>query len=364
MKLSRDKMWNTSKDYFFITLGTAIYAFGFASFILPHDIVIGGVAGVSTLLYFTLGIPIAIGNYSLNLILLAIAYKVLGKNFVLGTIFGATMISIMLGIAIPLCGDIFHLDPFLSCVIGGITSGVGIGMAFTHGGSTGGTDIVAAMVSKYSNIQFGRMMIYVDMCIISSSYFIFHQVDNVIYGFTVLFMSSYMADMLINTTRQSVQFTIFSSKWQQIADAINNEVHRGCTVVEGTGWFTKKPVKMLLVMCRKIESMNIFRVIKEIDPDAIVTQANVSAVYGKGFDTLRVKTKSEEKNKMPIAERIAAATRSDMGAHHSASEQQKHTSPQHSRVSHIPADYSERTTIKHRENLPEEEKHNSRSLRM
>ncbi len=306
-KVNGKKIWHTLKDYFFITLGTAIYAFGFASFILPHDVVIGGVAGLSTILYFTTGLPIAIGNYALNLTLLAIAYKIVGKQFVIGTIFGATMISIMMGIAIPLCGDIFTLDPFLSCVIGGIMAGVGIGMAFTHGGSTGGTDIVAAMVAKYTNVTIGRMMLYVDMCIISSSYLIFHKVDTVIYGFIVLFMSSYMADLLINTNRQAVQFTIFSQRWQEIATAINNEARRGCTVLNGMGWYSKHDVKILLVMARKIESVHIFRIIKSIDPEAFITQANVNGVYGKGFDQMKVRMKIDDNSssKAHVEERAA-----------------------------------------------------------
>ncbi len=288
------KVWRSMKDYFFITLGVAIYAFGFASFILPHDVVIGGLAGLSTILYFTLGIPIAVGNYACNLILLAIAYRVVGKQFVIGTIFGATMISVMMGIAIPLCGDIFHLDPFLSCVIGGIMAGIGIGMAFTHGGSTGGTDIVAAMVAKHTNVTIGRMMIYVDMCIISSSYLIFHKIDTVVYGFIVLFMCSYMADLLINTNRQAVQFTIFSRRWQEIATAVNNEAHRGCTVLTGMGWYSKQEVKVLMVLARKIESVQIFRIVKSIDPEAFITQANVNGVYGKGFDQMKVRMKVED----------------------------------------------------------------------
>ena len=288
------RVWHTLKDYIFITLGVSIYAFGFASFILPHDVVIGGLAGLSTILYFTLGIPIAVGNYACNLILLAIAYRVVGKQFVIGTIFGATMISIMMGIAIPLCGDIFHLDPFLSCVIGGILAGIGIGMAFTHGGSTGGTDIVAAMVAKHTNVTIGRMMIYVDMCIISSSYLIFHKIDTVVYGFIVLFMCSYMADLLINTNRQAVQFTIFSRRWQEIATAVNNEAHRGCTILTGMGWYSKQEVKVLLVMARKIESVHIFRIVKSIDPEAFITQANVNGVYGKGFDQMKVRMKMDD----------------------------------------------------------------------
>lgn len=294
MAITKSKIWRGAKDYLFITLGTAIYAFGFASFILPHNVVIGGVSGLSTILYFTTGLPIAVGSYAINLILLAIAYKVVGKNFVLGTIFGATMISVNIGIAIPLCKDIFHLDPFLSCVIGGILSGVGVGMAFTHGGSTGGTDIVAAMVAKHTNVTIGRTMLYVDMVIISSSYLIFHTIDTVVYGFIVLFMGSYMADLLVNTNRQAVQFTIFSNRWQEIATAINNEAHRGCTVLDGMGWYSKHSVKILMVMARKIESVQIFRIIKSIDPEAFITQANVNGVYGKGFDQMKVKMKLDD----------------------------------------------------------------------
>ncbi|MFG6384957.1 MAG: YitT family protein [Muribaculaceae bacterium] len=313
-KVNGTKIWRTIKDYFFITLGTAIYAFGFASFILPHDVVIGGVAGLSTILYFTTGMPIAVANYALNLTLLAIAYKIVGKQFVIGTIFGATMISLMMGIAIPLCGDIFSLDPFLSCVIGGIMAGVGIGMAFTHGGSTGGTDIVAAMVAKYTNVTIGRMMLYVDMCIISSSYLIFHKVDNVVYGFIVLFMSSYMADLLINTNRQAVQFTIFSARWKEIATAINNEARRGCTILNGMGWYSKQDVKILLVMARKIESVHIFRIIKSIDPEAFITQANVNGVYGKGFDQMKVRMKLDNSSAKAHVEQHAKIDEEFKGA--------------------------------------------------
>ena len=285
--------WRTSRDYFFITLGMALYAFGFCAFILPQKVVIGGVAGLGTIIYFLTGIPVAIAQYALNLILLAIAYKVVGKKFVVGTIFGATMISVWVGIFQPLFQDIRITDePFMNVVIGGILAGIGVGMAFTHNGSSGGTDIVAAMVSKHTNVSVCRTMLYTDFFIISSSYFIFHQLDLVVYGFIVLALTSYTADMIINTNRQAVQFTIFSKKWQEIATAINNDAKRGCTVLTGMGWYSKQEVKVLLVMCRKIEAVTISRIIKSIDPEAFTTQANVNGVYGKGFDELKVKMKS------------------------------------------------------------------------
>ena len=279
--INKAKLWRTTRDYFFITFGMALYALGFCGFILPEKVVIGGLAGIGTIVYFTTGIPVAITQYALNLILLAIAYKVVGKRFVLGTIYGATMISVFVGIFQPLFSEGFTQEPFLNVVIGGICAGMGVGIAFTHNGSSGGTDIVAAMVSKYTNVSIGRMMLYTDVIVISSSFFLFHQIDKVVYGYVVLILASYVADMVINTNRQAVQFTVFSQKWEEIATAINNEAKRGCTVFTGMGWYSKQEVKMLLVMCRKIESVTISRIIKSIDPDAFTTQCNVNGVYGK-----------------------------------------------------------------------------------
>lgn len=295
MTIDRYKLWRTSKDYFFITLGVAIYAFGFCAFILPEKVVIGGLAGWGTIVYLTTGIPVAITQYVLNLILLAMAFKIVGKQFVIGTLYGATMISVFVGIFQPLFSEGLTHEPFMNIVIGSTLAGLGIGMTFVHNGSSGGTDIIAAMVNKRSNVSIGRMMLYVDVVTISLSFFIFHELDKMVYGFVVLFLVSYMADQVIYTNRQAVQFTIFSRHWEEIATAINNDASRGCTVLTGMGWYSKQEVKMLVVMCRKIESVTIFRIIKSIDHDAFVTQANVNGVYGKGFDELKVKMRPVEK---------------------------------------------------------------------
>ena len=303
MTINNLNLWRTSRDYFFITLGMALYALGFCGFILPQKVVIGGLAGIGTIVYLTLGVPVAITQYALNLLLLAIAYKVVGKKFVLGTIYGATMISVFVGIFQPLFADGFTNEPFMNIVIGGIMAGMGVGIGFTHNGSSGGTDIVAAMVNKHTNVSIGRTMIYTDVFIISSSYFLFHQIDKVVCGLVVLVLSSYCADMIVNTNRQAVQFTIFSKKWQEIATAINNEAKRGCTVLTGMGWYSKQEVKVLLVMCRKIESVTISRIIKSIDSDAFITQANVNGVYGQGFDELKVKMKLPDQHQDKGAEK-------------------------------------------------------------
>ncbi len=299
MKLSRKNVWTSTRDYFMIVFGIMMYSFGFSAFIFPEKIVIGGMAGFGTVIFFVTqrlfgyGIPVAVTSYVANLILLAFASRTVGKLFVWRTIFGATILSIGIGVLTPLFPQPLIVgQPFMSAIIGAICCGFGIGIVFVHNGSSGGTDIIAAMVAKKSNVTIGRTMLYVDMCIISSSLILFGQVDKVVYGFVVLVIMSYVCDMVINTNRQAVQFTIISSHWDEIAAAINNDAKRGCTVIDGTGWYTRHSVKILMVFCRKIEAITIFRITKSIDPDAFISQGNVNGVYGRGFDTLKLKVKT------------------------------------------------------------------------
>ena len=297
MALISDKkeLLHQLKDYFMIVVGLALYAFGFTAFILPEKVVSGGLAGVSSLVYFKFGIPVAITNYSLNVLLLLMAFRVVGRTFVIRTVFGFSVISLFFGIMQPLFPQPFvNNQPFMNIILGSIMCGLGVGLAFIHNGSTGGTDIVAAMVSKKTNVTIGRMILYTDVFIISSSYQLFHSIDKIEYGFVIQLVVAFVCDYVINTNRQAVQFTIISEKWEEIANSINNEAHRGCTLLHGTGWYTKRDVKMLIVMCRKIESVTIFRIIKSIDKDAFVTQANVNGVYGVGFDEVKVKLHSHK----------------------------------------------------------------------
>ena len=293
MHLTKQQILLNVKDCLMIIIGLILYAIGFCGFILPKGIVMGGLAGVASLIYFQFGVPVAISFYALNIVLLALAYRLVGLQFVLKTIFGATFLSVFLGIAQPLfeAYPIVLDETFLDCVIGAVLCGTGVGIAFTHNGSTGGTDIVAAMVSKYRQISVGRMILYVDMIIISSSYLLYHDLDRVIYGFVVLVFLSYMTDQVVNNNRQAIQFTIISKQWDKIATVVNKEMHRGCTVLEGTGWYTKQEVKVLIVFCRKMEALQVYRIIKELDPKAFVSQGNVNTVYGEGFDQNRVKAR-------------------------------------------------------------------------
>lgn len=297
--------WLDVKDYIFIIIGISLYAFGFTAFILPHEVVMGGMAGLGSVVYFAterlheagyfpFAVPVAVTMYAVNFLLLCIAFRIVDRTFTIRTLFGMTVLSMVVGVLQPLCANL-HIMPdekVLSLVLGAAIMGTGIGTVFIHNGSSGGTDIVAAMVSKKSNVTIGRTMMICDIFIVGSAFVVLnYPISEIVLGMLVTVMTGYMCDLVINSNRQAIQFTIFSQKWEEIADAIITDANRGCTVLEGEGWYSHKPVKMLMVMCRKIESVTIYRIIKSIDPNALVTQCNVNGVYGQGFDTMKVKMK-------------------------------------------------------------------------
>ncbi len=309
MPQKRNKLLVDVRDYVFIVIGLALYAFGFSAFILPQKVVMGGMAGLGSVVFFATqrlaekgafpwAIPVGVTMYAVNFILLAIAYKIVARSFVIRTLFGMTVLSVMIYFFQPMFGNLNILpnDHLLNLVLGSSVMGVGIGTVFIHNGSSGGTDIVAAMVSKVSNVTIGRTMMICDCVIVGSAYFVLsYSLGEIVYGLLVTVLTGYMCDLVINSDRQAVQFTIFSKKWKEIAKAVNIEANRGCTAFNGMGCYSGQEVKMLLVMCRRIEAVSIYRIIKSIDEDAFITQSNVNGVYGKGFDQIKVKSKKKRK---------------------------------------------------------------------
>ncbi|MEG1616099.1 MAG: YitT family protein [Bacteroidales bacterium] len=288
MELSKKQIWVMVRDYIMIVFGLALYSLGLTAFILPEKVVMGGMAGIGSLVFYATGIPVAYTFYAVNIVLLLIAFRYVGRTFVIRTIFGTTVMSILIGVMQPLfTSPIVEGQPFMNVIIGAILCGVGIGMVFVHNGSTGGTDIIAALVNRKRNITIGRTILYCDLLIISSSYILFHSAEIIVYGLIVLVIVSNVCDMVINSNRRSVQFFIFSQKYEEIADAINMDANRGCTLLDGTGWYTKQHVKILMVLARRSDSVNIFRIVKSIDPNALISQGNVNGVYGNGFDQIK-----------------------------------------------------------------------------
>ena len=294
------------KDLIMMVLGLSLMSFGYAAFLLPENIVTGGVAGISSIIYFASNhsINVAIPNYLINIVLLLIAYRTVGKSFVVRTIIGATIFHVLLGVLPPLFTlPIVGGQRFMSVIIGAVFCGMGLGITYTHNGSSGGTDVVAAMVAKHSNVSFGRVMMYCDLIIISSSWFLFHNIETMVFGYVYLIICSIVADMVINNRNQAMQFLIFSEKWQEIADEINTEAHRGCTVLDGIGWFTKQDVKIVLVLCRRFESAHVQRIIKSVDEQAFISMTAANNVYGTGFDSMKIHThKPKQDHTDPPAE--------------------------------------------------------------
>ncbi|MGN0186506.1 MAG: YitT family protein [Paludibacteraceae bacterium] len=292
MKLFSRIKWSALREYLMIALGLVMYATAWKAFLLPHQITGGGATGVSAIVQYGTGIPVAITYAIINGVLLIFSLWKLGLQFSLRTIYGVACLTLFFAI-IPdakIGTFVSENEPFMACVLGGILAGSGMGIMFLNNGSSGGTDIIAKIINKYRNITLGRALLYCDVLIISSSYFLpTGNIEKVVYGLTTMAIATFTLDMVVNGVRQSVQFLIFSAKYEDIANAINNEVHRGVTILDGTGWYSKQPVKVITVLARKNESAKIFKIVKDLDPNAFVSQSSAIGVYGQGFDPMKIK---------------------------------------------------------------------------
>lgn len=279
------------KDYFMIALGMIFYGIGWTVFLLPNDITTGGVPGIASIVYFATGLPVQYVYFSVNVFLLILAIWQLGWKFSIKTVFAVFTLTFFLSVIQQLTQglELLHDQPFMACVLGASFCGSGIGIAFSSNGSTGGTDIIAAIINKYRDITLGKVMLICDLIIISSSYFVLKDWEKVVYGYVTLYICSFVLDQVVNSARQSVQFFIITNKYEEIGHAINLYPHRGVTVINATGFYSGKEQKMLFVLAKKRESSIIFRLIKDVDPHAFVSQSAVIGVYGEGFDKIKVK---------------------------------------------------------------------------
>ncbi|MCD8267320.1 MAG: YitT family protein [Parabacteroides sp.] len=285
------KVYFSIQDYLMILFGTLLYGFGFNAFILSNEIVTGGVSGICALIFFTTGgaIPVSVSYFVINVVLLLAALKILGFKFLIKTIFGVFSLSASLSFFEWLLKGtpILHDQPFMAIMLGALLCGAGLGLVFSANESTGGTDIIGAIVNKYKNISIGRALLFCDFFIISSSFFLFHNVDKIVFGFVEMIISNYVLDMALNGNRQSVQFFIFSQKYDEIAERIIHDLDRGCTILDGVGGYSRKPVKVVVLLAKKSESVSIFRLVKQIDHQAFISQSIVRGGYGEGFDQIK-----------------------------------------------------------------------------
>lgn len=277
------------KDYLSITIGLLLYAIGLVGFIKPQGLVVGGTTGIGLLVEYASGFPFQYTYLIINAGLLVIALKVLGSKFLVKTIYGVVMLTLLIDLMETLLATTALMpdEPFLASIIGGIACGAGVGIVLSVNGSTGGTDTAIAIISKYKHISYGRGVLLIDLTIILSSYFLNEDYRKVIISLIILGIMSYAIDMVVNEAKRSVQFLIISDKYEEIATAINIEMRRGCTLLEGMGWYTKKPSKVILVLTNQSQAIEMVRLIRDIDEKAFISQSETKGVYGEGFDKLR-----------------------------------------------------------------------------
>lgn len=281
------KIVDSVKTYGIITFGLLLNALAWTAFLIPAEIVGGGLSGVATLFYFSTGFPVGVSYLIMNAILIVLAIKILGTNFGIKTVYGVLGLSFLLSLLQALIKNPIVQDDFMAAIVGGILGGMGIGIVFSQGGSTGGVDIIAAIITKYKYVSVGRLILMFDVFVISSSYLIFGSLEKIVYGYVTMAVTSYAVDMVIEGSKQSMQVMIFSEQFNLIADKIGNELKRGVTFVQGKGWFTNDEKEIVMVIARRNEISSILKLVKETDPDAFISINSVMGVYGKGFDKIR-----------------------------------------------------------------------------
>lgn len=299
ISISKKVLYREVIDYIMIALGCISYGIGWTIFLLPNDISTGGVAGLSSTVFWALNIPVSYTYFVLNAILLTVALKTLGWRFCVKTIYGVLVMTFATGF---LRGyfphtTIMHEQPFVAMLIGSLFCGMGLGFCLSYNGSSGGSDIVAAIVNKYHDISLGRVLILVDTSIVTLSYLVLKDWERVIYGYLSLFIVSFVLDQVVNAGRRSVQFLIISERYKEICKQIvETPPHRGCTIIDAHGYYSGQTTKVVLVVTRQREARTLYHLINDIDPHAFVTQSQVMGVFGEGFDKFKIKNKNNKKH--------------------------------------------------------------------
>jgi len=275
------------KSYFIIALGLFIGSIGWTGFLIPSEIVGGGVTGMATIIYFATGFKVGYSVFIINGLLLILGMRVLGFGFGIKTIFATIVLSFFLWLLQSIITEPIVGDRFMCAIIGGIMAGASAGLILSQGGSTGGTDIIAMIINKYRNYSPGQLLLTLDLIIISSSYFISNSIEQVVYGFVAMGVSAYCVDMAIEGAKQSVQIFIFTKKHDEIRNEVILNLDQGLTVLEAKGGYSQQDVKVLMLLAKKKDSQAILKMVKIVDPDAFISMGSVMGVYGQGFDKIK-----------------------------------------------------------------------------
>ncbi|MCD7721180.1 MAG: YitT family protein [Prevotellaceae bacterium] len=295
LHLKKEDVWTIVQDMVLINLGMAVYDIGWAAFLLPYHITTGGLAGLSAIIQYASGFPMQYTIFAVNLILLLLAWWILGLKFAVKTLYAVIFLTTYLAVGQDLMSDgqggfLQVLGPGqdgMACMLGAVLNGIGIALVFLSGGSTGGWDILAAITNKYRNISLGRVLLYLDFIVIGSCWFVFNDWRMVVFGFVTLVIYTFTVDMVMNSTKQDIQLTIYTKLHVEIGDEVRRKTGHTLTLLYGEGGYSHTQMKVVVVIVHKREAIKVLRIVRSIDPDAFVTQHRVEGAFGKGFNAIK-----------------------------------------------------------------------------
>lgn len=278
------------KEYIIITIGCLFYAVSINYFFITNHLAEGGVAGICLILFYLFKFPVGITYFVINIPLLIIAWKLVGKEFLFKTLYGTACLSLMLSLTEGLKGPTD--DIMLGSIYGGLFVGIGLGLIFMVNGSTGGTDVVARIMNNYFNIPLGKTMLFLDVVILGIAAIFFGK-EIVMYTLIAMLIVSKAIDYFQDGYTKSKGVTIISTKSDKIKSRIMAETGRGTTFIKGEGGYTQNEINLLFCVVSKFELTKVKMIVKEEDSYAFITISDVSEVWGEGFKSLQGNKKSE-----------------------------------------------------------------------
>ena len=295
--MTQKKFWIGVYDYVVISIGVVLFVMAWQSFLLPNNMIDGGLTGASALLAMVTGIPVDIWYFGINVLLLVLAWFILGQGFGIKTIYAILLSTALFRVLgnesmrwlWSVEGEVLYVgDGILVPIIGGLLEAVGLALIIMRGGSTGGTDILALIVNKFWPISIGRFYLFADFVVITLLLFVpGHCFTDVVYGYITMGVCAYVLDLIMLGKDSTVQVHIFSDHLSEIGDYITRDMGRGVTALKAVGWYTKEDRQVLLVLIRKLEMPELTKAIKDIDPKAFVSVVPANNVFGEGFDEMK-----------------------------------------------------------------------------
>ena len=279
------------KSILTIIFGAAIYAFGLTYFVVPHHLFEGGATGITLITYYLFNIPISVMNLIINIPLFILAWKIFGAKTLYSSLLGTISLSIWLAIfeKIPLS---FNLEGDLVIVylVAGVILGLGLVIIFNAGCTTCGTDIVARILNKYTNISVGKLLFALDFLILMLILIIFQDLRLVTYTLLFDFIVSRVIDLIGEGGYAGKGFMIITQKPMEVADKINEELGRGVTFISGQGYYSQKDLKIIYCIVARNEMIKMKELIHTIDPKAFITITEAHEILGEGFTFVNEET--------------------------------------------------------------------------